>query len=78
MSSTTLAPDGPVFRRSSFCGQAGCVEVAAILGEQIAVRDAKDSRPSAPVLRFTVTEWNAFLSGVAAGEFSPTALSTRR
>jgi Domain of unknown function (DUF397) len=72
-----LSADAPDFRRSSFCGDAGCVEVAALAGDQIAVRDAKDARPDAPVLRFTTTEWNAFLSGVAAGEFAPTTLTLR-
>jgi Domain of unknown function (DUF397) len=63
------------FRRSSFCGSVGCVEVAALPGDEIAVRDAKDERPDAPMLRFTATEWDAFVSGVLAGEFSRAALA---
>ena len=66
-----------LFHRSSFCGAAGCVEVAAASADEFIVRDAKDLSPNAPVLRFDRTEWNAFLSGVLAGEFSPTALTGR-
>ena len=66
------------FRRSSFCGSVGCVEVAALPGDggisEIVVRDAKDKQPDAPVLRFTTTEWDAFVNGVLAGEFSTAAL----
>jgi Domain of unknown function (DUF397) len=65
------------FRRSSFCGSSNCVEVAAPSFNQVFVRDAKDLRPNAPVLRFTTVEWNAFLAGVLAGEFSHDALTRR-
>ncbi|GAA3569851.1 hypothetical protein GCM10022419_058430 [Nonomuraea rosea] len=44
----------------------GCVEVA-IDRNRVAVRDSKD--PCGPVLHFSAAEWNAFLSGVYAGEF---------
>ena len=74
--SDTLEP--PVrFHRSSFCGPSGCVEVAALSADEFIVRDAKDLSPNAPLLRFDRTEWAAFLSGVLAGEFSPTALAGR-
>lgn len=43
-----------------------CVEVAAA-GEAVAVRDSKN--PNGPALVFTPAEWDAFLSGVKAGEF---------
>jgi hypothetical protein len=33
----------------------------------VAVRDAKDK--ASPVLLFTTREWDAFISGVRAGEF---------
>jgi hypothetical protein len=62
------------FRRSSFCGEAGCVEVAAQPTGDILVRDAKDHTPDAPVLRFSQEEWTAFVAGVQAGEFSPDTL----
>ena len=54
------------WRKSSFSGSNGCVEVA-ILDGAVAVRDAKD--PAGPVLRFTRDEWAAFLAGVRDGEF---------
>jgi len=54
------------WRRSSFCGDGACVEVARE-GDEILVRDSKDS--DGPVLRFTPEEWAAFLGGVEAGEF---------
>jgi hypothetical protein len=44
-----------------------CVEVASLPGDQIGVRDSKDTE--GPVLRFTPDEWNAFLGGVRNGEF---------
>jgi hypothetical protein len=54
------------------------VEVAALPGgDEIVVRDAKDERPDAPTLHFTAAEWDAFLRGVLAGEFTPAALSAR-
>jgi Domain of unknown function (DUF397) len=65
----------PGFRRSSFCGSVGCVEVAVLPGGEIVVRDSKDESPVAPVLRFTNAEWDAFVSGVLAGEFSTATLS---
>ncbi len=50
---------------STFNGS--CVEVAR-LGERIGLRDTKD-HGNGPVLVFTNKEWDAFRSGVAAGEF---------
>jgi hypothetical protein len=64
----------PNYRRSSFCGEGSCVEVAALPGDEIIVRDSKDNRVDAPRLTFTAAEWDAFVLGVAAGEFSRTAL----
>ncbi len=37
-------------------------------GDTTYVRDSKDAGKG-PVLRFTPTEWEAFTSGVVAGEF---------
>jgi hypothetical protein len=54
------------WRTSTFCDLNGCVEVA-LLDNQVAVRDAKDK--ASPVLLFTAPEWEAFTSGVRAGEF---------
>jgi hypothetical protein len=54
------------FRRSSFCGNGACVQVA-VDGDAVQVRDSKD--PGGPVLEFTADEWAAFLDGAKGGEF---------
>lgn len=63
------------FRRSSYCGDMSCVEVAASPEGEILVRDTKDSE-NGPVLRFTEQEWIDFVRGVTAGEFTPAALTS--
>lgn len=61
----------PIWRKSSFSGQAGdCVEFAD-LGDAIGVRDSKDRK--GPVLRFTRHEIAALLAGCKAGEFDDLA-----
>ncbi len=50
-----------------------CVEVAATPSGDILVRNTNDSEEG-PVVRFTLQEWDDFLSGVAAGEFSPATM----
>ncbi|WP_043615211.1 DUF397 domain-containing protein [Nonomuraea candida] len=66
---------GAGWRKATFSDLGGgCVEVA-LDRNWVAVRDSKD--PSGPVLRFSAAEWNAFLSGVDAGEFDlPDSRST--
>jgi Domain of unknown function (DUF397) len=59
-----------VWRKSTRSGSNGCVEVAFVQG-QVAVRDSKQH--GGPVLVFTAHEWDAFLSGVRAGEFDRSA-----
>ncbi len=58
------------FRKSSFSGKfdgnSNCVEVA-FAGDDVGVRDSKDR--SKLSLRFTRSEWVAFIQGVKAGEF---------
>ncbi len=54
------------WRTSTLCDLNGCVEVA-LLGDRVAVRDAKDR--AGPVLVFTAAEWAAFVGGVRGGEF---------
>jgi hypothetical protein len=54
------------WRKSSYSGTNGCVEVA-VADDGIAVRDSKD--PGGPVLRYDAHEWEAFLAGVRNGEF---------
>jgi hypothetical protein len=44
-----------------------CVEVAGLDDDLIRVRDSKN--PRGAVLNFTHDEWDAFLGGVAKGEF---------
>lgn len=44
-----------------------CVEVAALPGGRVAMRDSKNA--GGPVLTFTAAEWDAFLGGVVLGEF---------
>jgi hypothetical protein len=62
-------PDA-AFRKSTMSGQfdgnSNCVEVA-IVADAIGVRDSKD-RTQTP-LRFSRSEWIAFIKGVKAGEF---------
>lgn len=62
------------FRRSSFCLDGNCVEAATLPGDDVALRDSKDVGPDAPVLRFTPTEWDAFVEGVLDGQFTRDAL----
>jgi len=54
------------WRRSSSCGTNTCVEIAPD-GDLVLVRDSKD--PESPPLRFTRSEWTAFLAGARDGEF---------
>lgn len=55
------------FRKSSFSGTSGCVEVRRLPDGRIVLRDSKDV--SLPPHHFTAAEWTAFLDGVRAGEF---------
>lgn len=54
------------FKSSRSSGNGQCVEIAHLDGG-VAVRDSKD--PSGPVLRFTRSEWEAFIAGAKGGEF---------
>lgn len=45
-----------------------CVQVTRLADGRIGVRDSKD--PGGPVLRFTPSEWAAFIGGVSDGEFA--------
>jgi hypothetical protein len=65
----------PKFVVSSRCHSGGCVGVAALPDGGVAVRDTKTA--DGPVLTFTAAEWDAFLRGVAAGEFDPALLLAR-
>lgn len=54
------------WRKSNRSGPNGCVEVAFV-NDHVAVRDSKDQ--NGPVLLFSSREWEAFLGGVADGQF---------
>nr|WP_084655104.1 DUF397 domain-containing protein [Nocardia altamirensis] len=58
-----------VWRKSTYSGPDGnCVEVAFLVDGNVAVRDTKDNGYG-PVLAFAPGQWDAFLTGVAQGEF---------
>jgi hypothetical protein len=67
----TLDPAG-TWRKSSFSGGNGggdgCVEVAALAGGDVLVRDTKDR--TRPPHHHSPGAWNAFLAGIRAGEFA--------
>lgn len=48
-------------------GTGSCVELAALPGGHIAVRDSTDR--GRPALVFDAAEWRAFTAGVADGQF---------
>jgi hypothetical protein len=55
-----------VWVKSTLSNSNGCVEVAFI-DDQVALRDSKDK--DGAVLVFTPREWDAFIGGVADGQF---------
>jgi hypothetical protein len=67
MSATTERPALDWVKSSLSFSNSNCVEVAALPGGGVAMRDSKD--PDGPVLSFTAGEWAAFLGGAQAGEF---------
>jgi len=68
MSTSAREIPGP-WIKSSFSGPTGgnCVEVA-FLADGVAMRNSRD--PQGPALVFTRAEWQAFLGGAEAGEFT--------
>lgn len=61
------APGALSWRRSSFCASGECVEVASYEG-MVLMRDSK--APQAGTLRFSADEFDVFVRGAVAGEFS--------
>ncbi|HZD73428.1 MAG TPA: DUF397 domain-containing protein [Actinomycetota bacterium] len=57
--------ENAIWRKSSYSGSNGCVEVAFV-GGNVAIRDSKNRQ--GPVLVFTPVEWDAFVAGVRDGE----------
>lgn len=49
-------------------GTGSCVELAALPGGHVAVRDSTDR--TRPALVFDAAEWQAFTAGMADGEFA--------
>ena len=56
---------GLEFRKSSFSGKYSCVGVAW-KDNIVYVQNTKQKEP---IVKFTFDEWQAFISGVKAGEF---------
>jgi hypothetical protein len=56
----------PRFRRSSRCGDAGCVEVAST-SDGFLMRDSK--LDESPVLEFGSEAWASFVAGARDGQF---------
>ena len=54
--------------RSARCSTQSCVEVANLAEGGVAIRDSKAGDTSA-VLLFSGDEWNAFVTGIKAGDF---------
>ncbi|HEY0641711.1 MAG TPA: DUF397 domain-containing protein [Pseudonocardiaceae bacterium] len=57
---------GSRWTRSSLSLNGDCVEWSASADGSVLVRDSKD--PDGPVLRFTRSEWAAFVGGAKLGE----------
>jgi hypothetical protein len=60
-------PGSPWIKSSLSYAAGNCVEVAALPGGEIGVRNSRHA--TGPVLAFTPEEWRAFLGGVRNGEF---------
>jgi hypothetical protein len=60
--------DDSAWRKSTFSGATGCVEVRALEGGGVAVRSSRD--PDGPQVHFSRREWDAFVAGVKADEFT--------
>jgi hypothetical protein len=60
---------GVKWRKSSRSGPTGgnCVQIAALAGGDVAMRNSRD--PGGPALIFTRDEWEAFRGGIVDGEF---------
>ena len=62
-----FTPDSPltVWRKSSFCQNGECAEVAT-QGEEILLRS---TRSPGELIRLSTAEWQAFVRGIRADEF---------
>ena len=59
----------PTWRKAAASNASGgtCVELAPLPDGGVAMRDSKDK--NGPVLRFTHSQWTAFVEDMATGEF---------
>ena len=64
MGDSEQSPD--VWRTSTASGTSNCVEVS-FTGEFVLMRHSRN--PHGPMLSFSRSEWEAFLTGVRDGEF---------
>lgn len=63
------------FRKAGGSDTGGCVEVAALPGGGIRIRDSKDRR--GPVLACSDQDWQAFVAAAKVGDFDLPARSAR-
>ncbi|GAA5084933.1 DUF397 domain-containing protein [Nocardia iowensis] len=56
------------FKSTHSTASKDCVETAHLDGGMVGIRDSKN--PTGPALIFTPAEWDAFITGVAHGEFN--------
>jgi hypothetical protein len=59
-------PDTPPWRTASMCNGGSCVRVAP-WGGKVLLGDTKS--PDGPVLSYTHSEWNEFISRIKRGEY---------
>ncbi|MFJ8434658.1 DUF397 domain-containing protein [Kitasatospora sp. NPDC094019] len=67
MNSSVDLSDAVWFKSSHSNNGGSCVEIAPDFPALVPVRDSKD--PAGPALVFPADAWNAFVTGVRAGEF---------
>jgi hypothetical protein len=60
--------NGPAWRKSRYCGNSTCVEVATAT-DAVLVRDSKD--PADIQLRFSKADWRAFVTDLRSGTLPP-------
>jgi uncharacterized protein DUF397 len=58
--------DRLIWVRAQYCNSGACVEVSRI-DDGVLVRDSKN--PQGPRLKFSNSEWEAFVEGVRNGDF---------
>jgi hypothetical protein len=62
----SAAPTNPQWRKSTFSAESNCVEVAALSGSDVAIRNSEAGDVVVSVSR---EDFRAFVLGVKAGEF---------